>query len=268
MPAPSALPSPGNSTPGRTGFGTIDEVLVQLDAIIALARRRGSADGYFAALYRRVTAEVKARIARGAFDDGPRMARFDVIFASRYVDAWLQQERGETPTACWAVAFSRSRSFWPVVMQHLLLGMNAHINLDLGVAAAEAARGTDILAIKGDFDAINGILADLVNDVQDRMGRIWPGVRVMDRLGGGFDERLVNFSIGRARAASWEMATRLAAEPDPGRQEAYIKQVDALMSVLGQGILNPGLKASAILAMVRLRERGSVAEKLDVLARD
>ncbi len=174
---------------------TIDDVLVQLDLIIDTARRRGSADGYFAALYRRVTKTVKTRIAQGAFADGPRMARFDVAFASRYVGAWLQHERRETPTSAWAVALSCETSFWPVVMQHLLLGMNAHINLDLGIVAAEIAPGASIQDLKGDFDAINQLLADLVGDVTDRMGTIWPGVRVLVKAGGGLDEDLVNFSL-------------------------------------------------------------------------
>ena len=48
--APAAFPA---------AFATIDDVIVQLDFIIDTARRRGSADGYFAALYRRVTETVK-----------------------------------------------------------------------------------------------------------------------------------------------------------------------------------------------------------------
>lgn len=195
------------------------------------------------------------------------MARFDILFASRYVDAWLQQERGDQPTACWGLALRNSHSFWPVVMQHLLLGMNAHINLDLGIVAAEVAPGAEIAGLKNDFDAINRILADLVDDVQSRMGEVWPGVRILDRAGGGFDERLVNFSIGRARAASWAMATSLAAETDAERRADYIQRIDTAMSALGRGILNPGIKVSSMLALVRLRERGSVADKLDVLLR-
>lgn len=156
---------------GRPVLTSIDDVLRELDAILDVARRRGTADGYFAALYRRVTAEVKARIARGEFDDGGRMARFDVIFAGRYIEAWWQRERGETPTACWGVAFDSSRSYWPVVMQHLLVGMNAHINLDLGIAAAEVAAAGEIDALKNDFHTINRILGELVDDVQDRLAR-------------------------------------------------------------------------------------------------
>jgi len=66
-----SLSKPDVSPPAMT---TIDDVLVRLNFIIDTARRRGSADGYFAALYRRVTETVKIRIAQGAFTDGPRMA--------------------------------------------------------------------------------------------------------------------------------------------------------------------------------------------------
>jgi len=63
---------------------TIDEVIDQLDDIIALSIREQNRLGYFAALYRKVTAKVKEGIAEGRFDNGPRMERFDVTFANRY----------------------------------------------------------------------------------------------------------------------------------------------------------------------------------------
>src|SRR5690606_41399624 len=60
----------------------------------------------------------------------------------------------------------------PLVLQHLLLGMNAHINLDLGIAAAETAPGTALPALKRDFDEITTLLGEMLDDVQDRIGRI------------------------------------------------------------------------------------------------
>ena len=62
---------------------TIDEVVEQLDAIIDDARHERSRLGFFAALYRRVTVEVRDGIAAGRFEDGPRMERFDVISRAR-----------------------------------------------------------------------------------------------------------------------------------------------------------------------------------------
>ncbi|MEK7325664.1 MAG: DUF5995 family protein, partial [Chloroflexota bacterium] len=47
----------------------IDQVISQLDDIIATARREKSRAGYFAALYRKVTVKVKEGIAAGRFED-------------------------------------------------------------------------------------------------------------------------------------------------------------------------------------------------------
>ena len=65
----------------------IDEILERLRAVVAWATEQDSRLGYFAAMYRRVTQEVKEAIHEGKFEDGPRMTRLDVIFAERYLAA-------------------------------------------------------------------------------------------------------------------------------------------------------------------------------------
>ncbi len=247
------------------GLTTIGEVLDQLDAIVEIARERGTADGFFAALYRRVTAEVEARIARGGFEDGERMARFDVVFASRYVEAWSAHERGRPLTEAWRVAFGCRDDYWPVVVQHLLVGMNAHINLDLGIAAAEVAPGAGIHGLRKDFDAINDVLCEMVDGVQTRLAQVWPALRMIDRICGDIDEAVVHFSIRRARAQAWELAVALAGMVDEAQRAQRIGEVDTLMACLGRRILNPGVKLRLMLGWVRLRERGTMSEKLDVL---
>lgn len=246
---------------------SIDGVLAELDGIVEVCRRRGTSDGYFAVLYRRVTAEVKARIVRGEFEDGIRMQRLDVVFANRYLDAWAARERGEPVTDSWEVALGCSRSFWPVVLQHLLLGMNAHINLDLGIAAAAVAPGSEIHGLKGDFEAINRILEELTDDVQNRLAEIWPAMRWLDRTGGEVDEAILNFSMRRAREHAWSVAQALAGTRDADAREGLVKSTDSAIARLGRKVRNPGLRLGVILGVVRLRERGSVADKLDILGR-
>ena len=61
---------------------TIDDVLAALDGIIASAIEERSRVGYFAAVYRKVTAKIAEGIATGLFDDGERMVRLDITFAT------------------------------------------------------------------------------------------------------------------------------------------------------------------------------------------
>ena len=136
---------------------TIDEVIQQLDDIVDMAYRQKSRLGYFAALYRKVTLKVKEGIGGGIFEDGERMERLDVIFANRYLNAIEQYQSNEMPTRSWQLTFETSKHWWPIVLQHLLLGMNAHINLDLGIAAAKTSPGDAIIDLKEDFKKINEI---------------------------------------------------------------------------------------------------------------
>ena len=163
---------------------TIDEVIENLDGVIARARRQDSRAGYFPALYRKVTVRVKEGIRDGVFEDGERMERLDVIFASRYLEAVSAVARGEPTTRSWAVSFRAARSWWPIVLQHLLLGMNAHINLDLGIAAARTAPGAELASLENDFNTINDVLAKLVNGVKEELTAVWPRLRRLDRWPG------------------------------------------------------------------------------------
>ena len=123
---------------------TIDQVLDVLDKIIQQSEENNDPSGYFAALYRKVTEKVKQEIKNNYFDDGERMEKLDVEFANRYIDAYYGYKNNQTITQSWREAFEISTHYWPIVLQHLLLGMNAHINLDLGIAAAHISRNKNI----------------------------------------------------------------------------------------------------------------------------
>ena len=88
-----------------TSITTTDQVIEGLDQIIENSRENQSPLGYFAALYRKVTISVKEGISNGVFEDGPRMERLDVIFASRYIDGYHVFHAGKETTLSWAEAF-------------------------------------------------------------------------------------------------------------------------------------------------------------------
>lgn len=188
---------------------TIDEVLQRLEAIIEESTKTNNRAGYFAALYYKVTASVKEGILKNQFEDGARMERLDVIFANRYLAAYDQWKSGQQPTGAWKVAFDTTKRRSPLVLQHLLLGMNAHINLDLGIAAVEAAKGNHLEQIHKDFNSINSVIAALTYQVIGELNRISPLLSLMGLHATNYNSILIQFSIGNARDGAWCFAEEL-----------------------------------------------------------
>ncbi|MDZ7781019.1 MAG: DUF5995 family protein [Gemmatimonadota bacterium] len=244
---------------------TIDDVISDLDGVVRTCHERGSRAGYFPALYRRVTVEVRDWIREGRFDDGARMERLDVLFADRYLEAWQQRERGEPTSRSWGVAFDATEAWWPIVLQHLLLGINAHINLDLGIAAARTAPGADIHGLGDDFRRINNLLASMIDDVQKRLADVWPLLRLLDWLGGDADEATIHFSIERAREAAWALAVRLSALPEAAWAHE-IQTTDRLVATLGRVVRHPGPGLGTVLRGVRLGELRSPEGVIELLS--
>jgi len=189
---------------------SIDEVLSQLTHIISESQNANNRAGYFASLYYKVTAGVKEGIAKGVFEDGPRMERFDVIFANRYLDAIDSWKNNRAFSGSWKIALDSTKKSSLLVLQHLLLGINAHINLDLGIAAVETMQGLPVEGIQKDFNAINAIIGSLTYEVIHEISRISPLLSLMGLHANQKDSILIQFSIGNARDGAWIFAEDLS----------------------------------------------------------
>ena len=245
-------------------ISSIDEVISSLTEIISTAEQQNDPNGYFAALYLKVTTKVKAGIADGFFDDGVRMEKLDVIFAKRYLDAYWSYRNNEPVRLSWQKAFELATDSRPIVLQHLLAGMNAHINLDLGIAAAEVSKGRNLAELETDFNKINEILSSLVHDVQDDLSAVWPLLKYILKWTGKVDDYLVDFSMKLARDGAWKFANQFFTVPEIESGKA-IHARDQKVAAKIQVITQPGMIASLILKLVRLTERGSVSEKIQKL---
>ncbi|MFJ9247865.1 DUF5995 family protein [Streptomyces sp. NPDC101776] len=236
----------------------IDEVVDGLAGIVREATRAGDRIGYFAALYRQVTVEIRKAIHEGQFEDGLRMDRFDTLFGNRYFaahDAWLRDGSGPR---CWRATFGLLADSDTVIVQHLILGVNAHINLDLAVAAAGTDPGKDIQALRHDFLLINDILARVVLAVQDSVDAVSPLLSLLDKVGGRTDEQILDFSIVQSRAEAWENAVLLAGQSESERA-ATIERLDIRAAVLARLIARPGALVRPALELIRHTESGDVA---------
>lgn len=235
----------------------IDIVLERLDGVIEETIAANSRAGYFAAMYRKVTKAVRRGVVDGRFADGDRMARLDRVFAERYLDAYDQWSSGGAPTASWQAAFAATKRWRPIIVQQLLVGMNAHINLDLGIAAATVAPGADLAGLRDDFDTINDVLAELIDGFMDDVSDVSPWTGQLVRIGGRTDEALVKFSIEAARRQAWDLAVQLAGVP-PDTWGATIDNRDQGTANLTRAILSPGPILPAGLFLIRLRESNDV----------
>ncbi len=237
--------------------GTIDDVIADMERVITRCSEESSRLGYFAALYYDVTVKVRAAILAGSFEDGKRMERLDIVFARRYLDAIGQFWRGEEPTLSWQMAFRSARRWSPTILQHLLLGMNAHINLDLAIAAAQIAPGEQLPGLERDFMKISDILTAMIWDVQERIDDVSPWIGLIDKVGGRTNEMILAFAIAQARQMAWAAALALNAS-GPDRVTREIGRLDALISTIGGNIRAPGLLLNLVLLVIRLRETKKV----------
>jgi hypothetical protein len=240
---------------------TIDEVIQYLDDIIESSKREQSAIGLFTTLYREVTLKIKEGIDNGSFQDGPRMEKLDVIFANRYLKAYYQYQAKQKPSECWEFSFKQAEIYWPIVVQHLLLGINAHVNLDLGIASAQVSTVENIESLKSDFDQINTILSNLVGSVEKALTEIWPTLSIILKISGKIDNFFIDFSMETARDGAWKFANEFVALPESQR-DITIQERDVKITQIAKFISNPGYLVSGVFKFIRLFEKGTVAQKI------
>jgi hypothetical protein len=225
---------------------TIDAVAGELRDI---ARSATDATGYFPALYSQVTGRITTSMHAGTFPDPVEMDGFVCSFASLYIGAF---QRTIPRPFCWQATWDVAGDRRLLIVQHLLLAINAHVNHDLpfAVVAAADARG-NLESIRPDFDAVNDVLAATYVDVQRELDTVSRWTNAAASIGGG---RLFNFSLRAARRQAWDAAQRIYPLDGAGR-DRYRADLDRLVCVLAYLITRPPLLAQPFLCAARHLEQ-------------
>jgi hypothetical protein len=209
QPAPAPFPR----IPAAT---TLDEVVDAIESVIRWSIGAQSRLGYFAALYKRITIAVRTAVSDGAFEDGPRMARFDVTFANRYFDAlngYFHPGEYPTTTRSWKVTFTAASRPTPIMLQHMLAGINAHIGLDLGIAAQTIGSSAQVRALQDDFNRINAVLASQVNGIVQDINELSPALADIYAVLMQHEIFVINEALKTMRDDAWRFATILSLQP-------------------------------------------------------
>ena len=243
---------------------TIEEVLKKLDDIIIWSKENKSTIGYFACTYRIMTAQVLKGIQQKKFEDNPRMILLDIAFATRYLDAWENYSKGKKCTNSWYLAFEATKNKDLLILQHIFLGMNAHINLDLGISAASIMPYRKINPLKKDFENINTVISSINQKVQDSLNKICYPVNLIDKLSNGKDNVILDFAISKARETSWATAV-ISSNTTNFMKESVTNIVDYAAAKVASQILNPKLLSSTLAKELKKCESSDVVKNIEIL---
>jgi Family of unknown function (DUF5995) len=243
-----------------------NEVIQHLDTIIRESQNQNTPIGLFAALYRQVTLKLIAGIENSFFDNALLMKQYITQFANRYFAALDAYKRGEINiTKSWKISFASASREDLLIVQHLLLGANAHINLDLGIVAAQICPGDKLENLKDDFHRTNIIFGDLLNSVQQVIGNFSPMFNILDTVGGRTDEILMNFSLRKAREEAWSTASILAYESST-QQQAIITLLDSKVALLGRILVEPpGIVLAKAVSTIKQAESTDISAIITAL---
>jgi hypothetical protein len=227
------------------------------DAVADLVRRMeelharladaGSPARFFLGTYLRTTRAVAAALARGRFEDPAWVERWDVVFAGYYLDALAAHERDPASApATWRLAFGADPGLPPEA--HVLLGMNAHINLDLPQALtdvippADFADGRLMGRRRRDHERIDRVLAARVAAEDAELHQLGGRRTALDRLLTPVNRSASRVFLREARRAVWANTAVLHAARLEGPR-CYARRVadlDAAGAARGRDLLRPG----------------------------
>lgn len=212
-----------------------------------------------------MTAQVLKGIQQKKFEDNARMTVLDVAFASRYLEAWESYSTGKRCSNSWYIAFEAAKNKDLLILQHIFLGMNAHINLDLGISAASIMPNRKITPLKKDFENINNVIASIDQKVQDSLNRICYPVELIDKISNGKDNAVLDFAISKARETSW--ATAVMASNTPNfMKESVIGIVDYAAAKVASQIISPRILTPALVKQLKKCESSDVRKNIEILA--
>ena len=242
----------------QSPYTTLQDVIDGLGGIERGLRKNGDRRAVFTTAYLNMTLEIAGRVGESSFFDPTWVGRYAVAFANLYRTALLSYESGDlerTPKP-WRQSFDASKNGRALLIQDLLLGVNAHINHDLALALVEATIDPDRPKRRADHTAVNESIRRATDPVQEAVTSYYaPALKRFDRFFGRIDEELTSFSIDKARLAAWISAVSLTNARDETERTEVRGSIEDRASVMARLILRPTMPSRVIGAIQRLEAR-------------
>jgi hypothetical protein len=258
---------PASAGPETNGYQTLDDVVDGFAGIEARLRAGNDRRSMFLTLYGVVSAEMRDRVAGGAFADPAWVERYAVAFANLYRVALEAYDAGRpgVPRA-WRLCFDAAKTGSCTVLQDVLLGVNAHVNNDLAFALDRVSIGPDRESRRHDHNAVNDVLSAVTDRATRHLSSLYaPGITTMAAVAGDLDEIVSRASLDGARDAAWQSACALADARGPVERGLAAARVSTRASVLARVLLAPLRRPDLMAVCRRLEEEANWLTLLDEL---
>ncbi len=227
----------------------LEAVTDRMDRRLVQLRARDDRRAIFLTVYRAMTGQMHRLIPSGDFLDPQWTLALTVRFASMYFEA--DDAYCADPTTCpapWERAFAVAGWGRAAVLEHALLGINAHITYDLPRAVALTMRAFGdtapdpplpaeaiVARRRYDYEAVNEVLAATTDVVQDMLAEQFsPALRLLDAMALRFDEMLTGLMLEHVRSAGWNHAMALAYAQTPEEFETVRRHlIDLSLTTVG-----------------------------------
>ena len=189
----------------------------------------------FGHTYLLMTGNMLEAMEAGEFHDRTWISSYLSRFAGYYFRALEQYERGWfLAPPVWRVAFQVAENPQTMTWQHLLLGINAHINFDLVSVLIdlldpiwERLGAEDRARRYRDHEHVNEIIGRTMEAVQDRIiARYSPLLDALNRVPFEIEDRLVAKAIRTWREQVWKHATGIIEISDKEERQQLRDKVE------------------------------------------
>lgn len=109
-----------------------------------------------------ITKNVYAKIGTGFFSEEETMKKLDINFARYYFDALKMYIEKRPTTPAWEIMFDVCKKDESIPFIYLALGVNAHVNNDLGMSLYDVIQDNEF---KIDFYKVNPVIYSSINEV-------------------------------------------------------------------------------------------------------
>ena len=211
-------------------------VIDRMQALIEQWEQVSDRRAEFLQCYRLMTSSMLVAIDAGEFHDATWVAALLHHFAEYYFVALEDyQHKSAGIPAAWQFAFDKATQDDVLILQNLLLGINAHINYDLVLALVdmlepewEGLTPERRQLRYEDHHHVNDIIGRTVDSVQDQVvDPALPAMGLVDALLGPVDEWIASRTIAHWREAVWNAAIQMLESGDDEERQMLRREVES-----------------------------------------